>query len=215
MLAPDSPYGRGVTAAFTAELEAGGGKIVKTVTYPTTVKSFKSYTDKLGDSWKGVFIPDNATMLALAAPSLAASGHMPAPVGTKKLRGSRPVLLVSTVEGLDGRYMAEAGRFSQGALFAPGYFPDEQDPASKQFLDDFIAAYGRAPKQAEAYAYDAAQLAASGTSGRAALAAALASGTLQGLTGAIQFDAKHLRADEGVVYTVVEDGGVYAVRIAK
>ena len=215
VLAPDSPYGRGVTAAFTAELEAGGGKIVKTVTYPTTTKSFKPFTDKLGESWKGVFVPDTAAMLALAAPALAASGHMPAPVGTKKLRGSRPVLLASTAEGLDGRYMAEAGRFSLGSLLAPGYFPDEQDPASKQFLEDFIAAYGRAPKQAEAYAYDAAQLAASGTGGRAALAAALAGGTLQGLTGAIQFDAKHLRADEGLIYTVVEDSGAPAVRIAK
>ena len=93
--------------------------------------------------------------------------------------------------------------------------PDDQDPASKQFLDDFIASYGRAPKQTEAYAYDAAQLAASSAGGRAALAAALAGGTLAGLTGAIRFDADHLRADEGVVYTVVEDAGVYAVRIAR
>jgi ABC-type branched-subunit amino acid transport system substrate-binding protein len=111
--------------------------------------------------------------------------------------------------------MAEAGRYSKGALFAPGYFPDDQDPASKQFLDDFIAAYGRAPKQNEAYAYDAAQLAASASGGRAGLAAALAGGALTGLTGTIQFDAKHLRADDGVIYTVVEDGGVFAVRIAK
>jgi ABC-type branched-subunit amino acid transport system substrate-binding protein len=215
VLAPDSPYGRGVTAAFVAALEAGGGKVVKTVTYPTATKSFKPFTDKLGDNWKGVFIPDNAAMLALAVPALAASGHMPAPVGTKKLRGSRPVLLASTIEGLDGRYMAEAGRYSEGALFAPGYFPDDQDPASKQFLDDFIAAYGRAPKATEAYAYDAAQLAASSSGGRAALAAALAGGTLPGLTGTIQFDAAHLRADEGVIYTVIEDGGVHSVRVAK
>lgn len=215
VLAPDSPYGRGVTAAFVAELEAGGGTIVKTVTYPTQAKSFKGFTDKLGDKWKGVFIPDNAGMLALIVPALAASGHMPAPVGTKKLRGSRPVLLASTIEGLDARYMAEAGRYTEGALLAPGYYPDDQDPASKQFLDDFIAAYGRAPKQSEAYAYDAAQLAASASGGRAALATALASGTMTGLTGTIQFDAKHLRADEGVVYTVVEDGGVYSVRVSR
>jgi ABC-type branched-subunit amino acid transport system substrate-binding protein len=148
-------------------------------------------------------------------PALAASGHMPAPVGAKKPRGSRPVLLVSTAEGLDGRYLAEAGRYSEGALFAPGYFPDDQDPASKQFLDDFLAAYGRAPKQNEAYAYDAALLAASSSGGRAALAATLAGGTLTGLTGTIQFDANHLRADEGVVYTVVEGSGAHVVRVAR
>jgi len=216
VLAPDSPYGRGVTAAFVAELQAGGGSVVQTVTYPTSTKSFKPFTDKLGDKWKGVFIPDNAGVLALAVPALAASGHMPAPVGTKKkVRGSRSVLLASTAEGLDGRYMAEAGRYSEGALFAPGYFPDDQDPASKQFLDDFIAAYGRAPKANEAYAYDAAQLAAAASGGRAGLAAALAGGTLTGLTGTIQFDAKHVRADDGVIYTVVEDGGAFSVRVAK
>jgi branched-chain amino acid transport system substrate-binding protein len=215
VLAPDSPYGRGVTAAFVAELQAGGGRVTKTVTYPTKTRSFKPITDKLGDRWKGIFIPDNAGMLALAVPALAASGHMPAPAGTKKLRGSRPVLLASTAEGLDGRYLAEAGRYSQGSLLAPGYFPDDQDPASKQFLDDFIAAYGRAPKQNEAYAYDAALLAASASGGRAGLAAALAGGTLTGLTGTIQFGPSHLRADDGVIYTVVEDGGVFSVRAAR
>jgi ABC-type branched-subunit amino acid transport system substrate-binding protein len=215
VLAPESPYGRGVTAAFVAEVKAGGGTIEKTVTYPTSTKSFKGFTDKLGSGWKGVFIPENAGVLALITPALAASGHFSQPAGTKKVKGGRPVLLVSTAEGLDGRYMADAGRNSVGALFAPGYYPDDQDPASKQFLDDFIASYGRAPKQTEAYAYDAAQLAASGTGGRAQLAAALAGGTLTGLTGAIRFDSDHLRADEGVVYTIVEDAGVYSVRIAK
>ncbi len=215
VMAPDSPYGRGVSAAFVAELEAGGGKVTRTVTYPTTTRSFRAFTDKLGNKWQGVFVPDSATMLALAAPALAASGHMPAAPGAKRMRGARPVLLASTAEGLDGRYMAEAGRYSEGALLAPGYFPDDQDPASKQFLDDFIAAYGRAPKQNEAYAYDAAQLAAAAAGGRAALAAALAGGTMSGLTGAIRFDANHLRADEGVVYTVVAEGDLHAVRIAK
>lgn len=215
VLAPDSAYGRGVTAAFAAELEAGGGTIARTVTYPTTTRSFKPFTDKLGGKWKGVFVPDSAFALALATPALAASGHTPSPIGTKKVKGSRPVLLASTAEGLDGRYLAEAGRYSEGALLAPGYYPDDQDPASRQFLDDFIAAYGRAPKQSEAYAYDAAQLAAAAAGGRASLAAALAGGTLTGLTGTIRFDASHLRADEGLIYTVVQDDGVFAVRIAR
>lgn len=215
VLAPDSAYGRGVTAAFVAELEAGGGTVVKTVTYPPAAKAFKPHTDKLGSKWKGVFVPDNAIAVALAAPALAASGHTSAPAGTKKVKGSRPVLLVSTVEGLDARYMVEAGRYSEGALLAPGYYPDDQDAASKQFLDDFIAAYGRAPKQSEAYAYDAAQLAASASGGRAGLAAALSGGSLTGLTGVIKFDGSHLRADDPLVYTVVEDSGVFTVRLAK
>lgn len=215
VLAPDSAYGRGVSAAFAAELTAGGGAIVQAITYPTSTKSWKPFTDKLTAKAAGVFVPEAATALALITPALAASGYVPQPVGTKKVPGGRPVLLLSTAEGLDGRYVAEAGRLSVGALFAPGYFPEDHDPASKAFVDEFIAAYGRAPKQFEAYAYDAAQLAAGAVGGRAALAAALASGTLAGLTGRIQFDASHQRADDGVVYTVVEDAGAHVIRIAR
>lgn len=215
VLVPDSPYGRGVSAAFVAEVKAGGGTIEQSITYPTTTKSFKPFADKLNTKWKAIFIPDTASTLALIAPTLAAAGHQPLPLGTKTAKGIRPVLLMSTAEGMDGRYLADAGRHSTGGLFAPGYYPDDQDPASKQFLDDFIAAYGRAPKQIEAYAYDAAQLAATAAGGRAALAAALAGGTMTGLTGEIRFDADHLRADDGVIYTVVEDSGVYTARVAK
>ena len=49
-----------------------------------------------------------------------------------------------------------------------------------------------------------------------ALAQALATGELAGLTGAIRFDVDHRRADPGVIYTVVDEtGGAFAIRIAK
>jgi ABC-type branched-subunit amino acid transport system substrate-binding protein len=219
ILAPQSGYGRAVGKAFADEVAAAGGTIITTVDYPEETKSFKSFTDKLGSKWKGVFVADNSEHLELIAPALAASGHLPLPAGTpsKGIKGGRPVLLLSTAEGLEGRYIGSAGRHSIGALLAPGYYPDDQDPASKQFLDGFIAAYGRAPGVTEAYAYDAAQLAASaGGGGRAALAASLAGGQMAGLTGAIQFDPKdHQRSDPGLVYTVVDDNGALAIRIAR
>src|SRR5262249_13681794 len=150
---------------------------------------------QLSGSWDAIFVPEDAAMLALIAPALDASPNKPRPLGTKKVRGGRGVLLLSTAENLSGAFVVDAGRHATGALLAPGYYPDDQDPASKAFVDRFIAAYGRAPGFVEAYAYDAAQLAAAaGGGGRAGLAASLPTAQLVGLTGAVRFDAEHRRA---------------------
>jgi len=217
VLAPENGYGRAMTAAFTAELVKGGGSVVTTVTYKADTKSFAGLTGKLVGDWSAVFVPAQADVLGLIAPALAATGKIPKPLGTKKVIGGRPILLLSTAENLTAAYLTDAGRHSEGALFAPGYYPDDHDPASRAFLDRFIASYGRAPGFIEAYAYDAAQIAvAAGGSGRAGLAATLARGELAGLTGTIRFDADHRRADAGVLYTVVEEtGAVFAIRISK
>jgi len=216
VLAPDTGYGKSVSAAFVEEVKQGNGTIATTISYPKDTKSFGSFAKKLGTNWQGVFVPEEADKLGLITPALAATGSVPKPIGTKKVSGGRPILLMSTAEGLSGQYLNDAGRQSEGALFAPGYYPDDQDPNQKVFLDRFIAAYGKAPGATEAYAYDAAQLAASAsTGGRAALASLLAKGQLVGITGTIQFDPDHRRADSGVLYTVVSDGGVNAIRVAK
>lgn len=217
VLAAENGYGRAMTAAFKDELEKGGGTIVTTVTYKADTKSFAGFTGKLTGDWDAVFVPAQAETLGLIAPALAATGHIPKPLGTKKVIGGKAVMLLSTAENLTAAYLVDAGRHSEGALFAPGYYPDDSDPASKAFLDRFIAAFGRAPGFLEAYAFDAVQLAAAaGTQGRAALAATLSKGELTGLTGAIRFDQAHRRADPGMVYTVAEEaGGVFAIRVAR
>jgi ABC-type branched-subunit amino acid transport system substrate-binding protein len=216
ILSPETGYGRSVGGAFADEVQKASATIVTTVTYPKDTKSFGSFAKKLGRGWQGVFVPEDADRLALIAPALAATGNVPKPIGTKKAAGGRPVLLMSTAEGLTGQYIPNAGLQSEGSLFAPGYYPDDQDPNQKQFLDRFIAAYAKAPGVTEAYAYDAAMLAASaGGGGRGGLAATLARGQLVGVTGTIQFDAEHRRADSGVLYTIVFDGGVTAIRVAK
>lgn len=216
VLSADTPYGRGVAAAFVEEVQAGGGRIIDRESYPADTKSFPATVKKLGSGWDAVFVAENSEVLGLIAPALAAGGHVPRPLGTKKVTGGRPVLLLSTAEGLRAKYVSDAGRHSEGAWFAPGYYPDDQEPASRAFVDQFVASFGRAPGAIEAYAYDAAQLAASaGAGGRGALIGALGSGSLAGLTGTIRFDARHNRADPSVIYTVVEDNGAYAIRIAK
>lgn len=214
MLSPDSGYGKAVSAAFADEVSKAGGSIVTKITYPADSKSFASFAGKLDGSWQGVFVPEQADRLELIAPALMAAGKVPAPVGTKKVSAGRPIVLLSTAEGITGSYIAAAGRHSHGALFAPGYYPDDKSATQKVFLERFIATFGRAPGAIEAYAFDAAQLvAAAGTGGRAALAQKLATGELTGVTGVIKFDGeRHVRSDRGVIYTVTEDSGAYAIR---
>ena len=213
ILAPKDNYGASVSAAFVDEVGRAGGSIVKTVSYPADTKSFPQFASQLAGSWQALFVPEEAKKLALIAPSLSAAKLIPKPFGTKSTPGGRPILLLSTAEDLAGAFIADAGRHAEGALFAPGFYPDDRDPTQKAFLDRFIAAFGRAPGVVEAYSYDAAQLAAAASStGRAGLAATLSNGSLVGLTGTIQFDPSHRRADPSVIYTVVSSGGVFAIR---
>ena len=217
VFAPDNGYGKAVTAAFVEAVEKGGGTIVKKVTYPKDTKSFASKVKELGDGWQGIFVPDNAENLALAAPAIAAGGNIPKPLPfPKKVLGGRPVLLLSTAEDLSNDFLNSAGHNAEGALLAPGFYADDADPASKPFIDRFVMAYGHTPGAGEAYAYDAAQLVASaGATGRNGLATALAQSQLLGVTGDIKFDADHHRSDPGVIYTVLQETTGFAIRVAK
>lgn len=219
VLAPDSDYGKGTSAAFVDEVTKGGGASVTTVMYPPDTKSFTAQANKLKSNWDAIFVADEASKLALIAPALAAAGHVPRPLPfpKKKLVSGRPVLLLSLAEGLDAQFINDAGRHATGAFLAAGFYPDAADPAAKSFIDRFVAAYGRQPSATEAYAFDAASMAAAAApSGRAGVAATLAKGEFAGVTGAIRFTAAHHRADPGVVYTVVEEtSGVFAIRAMK
>lgn len=219
VMAPDSPYGKDTTAAFVAEIEHGAGKIVSTVTYAKGTKSFAGEVKKLTGGWDAIFVADEAVELGLLVPALDAAGMNPRPPGTKKVKGmtkgNRPVVLLSTAEDLTSAYLNAAGRHSEGALLAPGFYPDDAYPATQPFIARFVASYGHVPGATEAYAYDAAQLAAAaGTGGRAALAQTLGQSQLGGVTGAIRFDKDHRRADPGLVYTVVQETAGWQIRVA-
>jgi branched-chain amino acid transport system substrate-binding protein len=217
ILAPETDYGKAVAAAFTEVVESAHGKIVIQSLYPDHTTSFAKVAGKLGGGWQGVFVADTADVLGLVAPALANAGYIPQPVGTKKVKGGTPVLLLSTAEDLRPSFVASAGRHAEGGLFAPGYYPDDAEPSDAAFIKAYRDAYGRDPGAFAAYAFDAAQLAAAaGSGGRVALAAALANGQLAGVTGPIRFDPAHQRADDGLIYTVVQEtDGSYAIRVAR
>lgn len=216
VLAPDSGYGRAVSAAFAAELVRRGGTVVTTHSYASDTRSFASVVKKLEGSFQGVFVPDQADVLELIAPALASAGLVPRPAGEKKAIGGRPIVLLSTAEGLAEDFAADAGRNAVGAMLAPGFFADPKDAVAKGFIERFSAANGRPPGAVDAYAYDGAQLvAAAGAQRGAALASALGELQLAGVTGAVAFDDHNRRADDGVLYTVVasEDGAGFAIAV--
>jgi ABC-type branched-subunit amino acid transport system substrate-binding protein len=216
ILAPESGYGRSVTAAFIAEITKGGGTIATKVTYPAKTESFANFAGKLGGTWDALFVPEQAETLALIVPALATAGKVPKPYGyAKKVTGGRAILLLSTAEGLTNAFLT-AGRHAEGSLLAPGFYPDDTDALLKPFVDRFTGTFGRTPGSIEAYAYDAAELAAAASAGgRGGLASTLASGELAGVTGTIKFDADHRRSDPGVLFTVVEDVGAFVIRAVR
>jgi|JI10StandDraft_1071094.scaffolds.fasta_scaffold14085_6 hypothetical protein len=219
ILRPDSGYGTAVGRAFAAEVAALGDELVVEVTYKPDTKSFAGIVKKLDGSWQAVFVPEAADKVELVAPALAAAGLIARPAGTKKVSGGRPIVLLSTLEGAGEPYVREAGRYSAGALFAPGYFPGAVDDLGLAFERQYLAAIGKPPTAVDAYAFDGvraiAALVAAGARGRDDLARRLGSAQLDGVTGAIGFDADHRRKDDGVIYTVEVDGGSVTVRAVR
>lgn len=218
ILRPDNGYGRAVSDAFRDEVTRLGGKIAESATYDPKATSFGDAVKKLGGEWQAVFIPDQASRLELIAPALAAADLMARPIGEKERRKQtgRSIVLLSTAEFIAPRYLRSAGRYSLGAVLAPGFFPDREDALIRDFVDRYELAFGAQPTALDAYAYDAAlavrKAVAEGARTRAGLADALAAMRVKGLTGTIAFDDKHHRADDGLLYTVVSQGEVYAIR---
>ncbi|MBK9031762.1 MAG: penicillin-binding protein activator [Myxococcales bacterium] len=213
VLRPESGYGAAVARAFAEQVAAQGDALVVEVSYKADTRSFAGIVKKLGGGWQAVFVPDTADRVELVAPALAAAGMLARPAGAKKVKGGRPIVLLSTVEGAGDDYLREAGRYSEGALLAPGYFPGAIDERGLEFERQYQLAIGKPPTAVDAYAYDAVRaLAALGAGSRDELARRLASARVDGVTGAIGFDAEHRRSDDGVVYVVEVDGGGVVVR---
>ena len=100
-------------------------------------------------------MPDIASHLQLVAPALAAANLVAAPVGAK-VKNGRPVLLLSTAEAVTDGYLRSAGRYSHGAVLAPGFYPDATDDRTADFMARYREQFGRMPTPYDAYAYDAA-----------------------------------------------------------
>ena len=210
ILAPDSGYGKAVATAFAEQVAAQGGTIVVRVDYEAGAKAFAKVVKKLGSKWQAVFVPETADRLELIAPALAAAGMVPrAPGGKVGKKQGRAIVLLSTAEGMGPDYVRDAGRHSVGALLAPGFYPDAGDATIGAFVERYQAAHGKAPTAVDAYAHDAAlaiSVAAGREVSRGAVTRYLEAVEIEGATGSLRFGKDHRRADDGVLFTVEDDG---------
>ncbi len=203
MFSPQSAYGRVVGAAFKDQVESLGGKVIVEATYAPGTTSFTKDIRKLKKPWSALFVPDQAKTLALIAPALAAANLNAQPVGKKSKHG-RSILLLSTAEGIDQRYLRAAGRYSWGAVLAPGFFPDRTDARIADFVARYEQEFDSEPSAHEAYAYDAATVLRhavdNGARTREELGKALRMQEVPSLTGTIAFGSDNRRSDPGLLF---------------
>ena len=104
--------------------------------------------------------------------------------------------------------MQSAGRYSWGAMLAPGFYADRTDGRIAEFTALYEKSFGRSPTALDAYAFDAAWLIRAavdtGARNRRDVASALAITKLVGLTGPVAFDSGHRRRDDGILYEMVQ-----------
>jgi ABC-type branched-subunit amino acid transport system substrate-binding protein len=218
ILGPDIDYGRSVGRAFAEEVARLGGQVLTEARYGGDATAFTEVVDELrGKPWDAVFVPDTARRLELVAPALAAANLVSLPAGAGEPKVGRKILLLSTAEALAPRYIRGAGRYSLGAVLAPGFYPDKDDPRIGDFATRFSAAFGQPPTYLDAYAYDAALVVRaaveSGARNRAEVTAAIAASVVPGVTGEIGFGTARVRADDGLLFAVVRDeAGAYHIR---
>jgi ABC-type branched-subunit amino acid transport system substrate-binding protein len=207
IFAPDSGYGRKVGDAFRQAVEQGGGQVVVEERYPAGATSFQGQVGKLKKPFQALFVPDRASTLELIAPALAAANLVARPPGQKSKRG-RTFWLLSTADVVEPRFLRSAGRYSAGAVLAPGFYADRTDPRIGQFVAEYEREFRRTPTALDAYAFDGAWAVRSaverGAQNRRDVATALATQSIDGLTGKVAFDSSHRRRDDGLLFEVVE-----------
>ena len=216
VVGPDSAGGKRLREAFRREITAGGGRVTAEASYPPGATSFGAVLAAFRKAPpQAVFVADGADRLELIAPALAAADLWPAPWGTPRpatVPGKprpRTVLLLSTANDLSPHLLQAAGRYVQGALLAPGFYPAADDERARAFVESYRTAYGADPHATEAYAFDGVNalrtVTAAGARTRADVLKALAAGTFDGLTGGLRFSAEHARSDVPRVYVVEGD----------
>ena len=213
VIGPDTAVGTALRRAFKAAVVAGGGRVGADLSYPPGSTSFTGAVAAIKKAQpQVVFVADGSDRLELIAPALAAADLWAAPWGAPRPAAApgkpkaRNVLLVSTAADLSPRLLQSAGRYVQGALLAPGFYAGAGDPRAAAFVQAYRSTYGQDPHVTEAYAYDGVNAiraaVAGGARTRGDLTRALASGSFDGLTGALRFGPDHGRADPPRLYVV-------------
>jgi len=150
---PNTNYGQTMAELFMEEARANGLKITALAEYNKWSKDVYAETRKLkksigrvgapgsGIGFDAIFIPDSYQ-------------NINALVGALEFNGISKVSLLGTNAWNDPDLtLAIASKFP-GSFFIDLYNPASSDSKVKDFTDQFISAFGRAPRVLEAYGYD-------------------------------------------------------------
>lgn len=208
-LAPETPLGREMVATFSEALQSHQGILVTSIFYSPEQRTFEAEAKTLANhEFDLVFIPDTARAVRLIAPALALAGRWPVAPQQTPPKG-KGIQLVATADGLSQHLVTLAGRYLQGAIFAPGFFIDDTLVTTAPAWNSFFAQHRRLPALFEAFAHDAVQLAIAMLMSATFQGTSLPSPTklepISGLTGTVRFNAQGYRSDSPLLYRLVDN----------
>jgi branched-chain amino acid transport system substrate-binding protein len=176
-----TPYGQGLATEFKKAAQAGGMTIVaderiqpKEVDFSALVTKLKGVTPDViyyaGAHTEGALITKQAKEAGMKAPVMGGD-------------------MLYTPE-----YIKIAGaKNAEGAIATALGLPLDQQPKGAEFLAKYKAKFNKDPEAYDSYAYDCANViigaVLSGASDRAAVVKAVRTGSIDGVTGVIAFDA--------------------------
>jgi ABC-type branched-subunit amino acid transport system substrate-binding protein len=210
ILGPDGASGRELARAFADAARTRGITVVAEVRFGESATSFVREVKQLEAARpQAIFLPATAAQLDLIAPQLASSGL----VAMANLpRTGKEARLVATADGLSTKNLVRSGKYLQGALLLPPYWPETADPRAAAFVERYREAYGEEPSVLDALAFDAIravrlQLSQGGEpDGWADVAAGLRKLDATGLTGALGFAPDGARTGEPEAWIVEGNG---------
>jgi branched-chain amino acid transport system substrate-binding protein len=211
ILAPDTAYGQQMAQAFADAARAAGAKVVADLRYPQATTTFVDPVKKLlAAQPAALFVPAPASQLALIAPQLTSSGvtRMPGVKATGK-----EASLYATADGINEKFLQSTAKYIQGAVLAPVFYPDQNEPRLKAFVEKYHQSYNEDPSLADALAYDAVRAVRvaldhsenSAVPLRQSVAVSLSSLGENGLTGELGFTASGDRAGQPPLFIVGGD----------
>jgi branched-chain amino acid transport system substrate-binding protein len=196
--------------AFADAARAAGATVVADLRFPLQSTTFVEPVKKLVAAQPdALFVPWPAPQIALIAPQLTASGLTRMP-GVKPT--GKTATLYATCDGINDKFLQSTAKYLQGAILAPNFYADQNEPRLKQFVEGYRATYGQEPSTTDALAFDAVRAVRMALDHvdpnqplRQSVAVSLSRLGEPGLTGDLSFTASGDRAGTPPLYIVGGD----------
>ena len=177
VLYPENKLGQKMTELFTAELQAAGGEVVDTVSYPEDSTDFKKQIQQLLWEDREVEIPKTAAEIENEKGQQQAERELEYPLApfhalfipdyADRISQIAPQLLFYgikdvTLLGINGwnspELASQAGRFLKDAVFVDAFYSESKKPEIRRFMELYRNTYKEEPTILGAQAFDVATL---------------------------------------------------------